>query len=310
MKKAVLRRGMCVKASGTPSAPPSTPKPRKFYVRPDQTGKVLGAALGTLLRLGTGALVDGYRVSFVKEPSTEEKTYSVARVAGYRVQEETKKGTWARPEQPLEFWEFESCPFCRKAREAVTLLDLDAIYYPVTDRSGTPETFRTMAKKIADEAGLQGRPRFPMMRDPNTGKVMYESDDIIQYLYEKYGGGSTPPLMLRMGFFTALTCGLASLAQGGAGGSYKPAKKAEQNLVLWSYEGSPFCKIVRAKLNELAIPHLIKSVPRGSAKRQQLYDLTGTFQAPYLEDPNTGVKMYESAEIVDYLQKEYALANV
>lgn len=31
------------------------------------------------------------------------------------------------------------------------------------------------------------------------------------------------------------------------------------------------------------------------------------WQAPYLEDPNTGVKMFESAEIVEYLKATYAL---
>lgn len=30
-------------------------------------------------------------------------------------------------------------------------------------------------------------------------------------------------------------------------------------------------------------------------------------QVPYLEDPNTGVGMFESAEIVDYLKATYAL---
>lgn len=29
-------------------------------------------------------------------------------------------------------------------------------------------------------------------------------------------------------------------------------------------------------------------------------------QAPYLEDPNTGVQMFESAEIVEYLKATYA----
>lgn len=30
-------------------------------------------------------------------------------------------------------------------------------------------------------------------------------------------------------------------------------------------------------------------------------------QVPYLEDPNTGVQMFESAEIIDYLRATYAL---
>jgi glutathione S-transferase len=31
----------------------------------------------------------------------------------------------------------------------------------------------------------------------------------------------------------------------------------------------------------------------------------GTFQVPYLEDPNTGVAMFESAEIIKYLRSRY-----
>lgn len=30
-------------------------------------------------------------------------------------------------------------------------------------------------------------------------------------------------------------------------------------------------------------------------------------QVPYLEDPNTGVQMFESAEIVEYLRSTYAI---
>lgn len=30
-----------------------------------------------------------------------------------------------------------------------------------------------------------------------------------------------------------------------------------------------------------------------------------TSTLPYLEDPNTGVKMYESSKIIDYLEQQY-----
>ena len=36
----------------------------------------------------------------------------------------------ARPERPLELYEFEGCPFCRLVREALTELDLDALVHP------------------------------------------------------------------------------------------------------------------------------------------------------------------------------------
>lgn len=48
------------------------------------------------------------------------------------------------------------------------------------------------------------------------------------------------------------------------------------------------------------------------------YKITNTFrlkimttdynlQVPYLEDPNTGIQMFESAEIVEYIKATYAL---
>lgn len=37
---------------------------------------------------------------------------------------------------------------------------------------------------------------------------MYESDAIIQYLFDKYGDGNVP-VALRAGFLTTLTAGLA-----------------------------------------------------------------------------------------------------
>ena len=35
---------------------------------------------------------------------------------------------------------------------------------------------------------MGGKSQFPYMVDPNTGTSMYESDDIIDYLFDKYGG--------------------------------------------------------------------------------------------------------------------------
>ena len=41
---------------------------------------------------------------------------------------------------------------------------------------------------------------------------MYESDDIIQYLFQQYGSGEVP-LLLRMGAVTTITCGLGLAAR-------------------------------------------------------------------------------------------------
>lgn len=144
------------------------------------------------------------------------------------------------------------------------------------------------------------------MLDPNTGISMYESDDIIKYLVGKYGDGSVP-LMLSLGIFTTLTAGLAMIGRLGKGSIYTPARLPEKPLELWAYEASPFCKIVREALVELELPHLYHCTPRGSPNRQNLFEKTGYAQVPYLEDPNTGVKMFESAEIVEFLRATYAV---
>ncbi|RWW85027.1 hypothetical protein BHE74_00006340 [Ensete ventricosum] len=126
------------------------------------------------------------------------------------------------------------------------------------------------------------------------------------------------------------------------GSSYSPSKLPPMPLEIWAYEGSPFCKIVREVLVELELPHILHRLvlqhragqPKEAGVLQEswtlsgsssplslslsLIDLNSSFevqlicvcffgQVPYLEDPNTGVKMFESAEIVDYLRTTYAL---
>ena len=41
---------------------------------------------------------------------------------------------------------------------------------------------------------------------------MYESDDIIHYLFKTYGDGQVP-LGLRLGFLTVLSCGISLAAR-------------------------------------------------------------------------------------------------
>ncbi|MQM03045.1 hypothetical protein Taro_035816 [Colocasia esculenta] len=290
------------------SPPPgfNPPQPKRFAVRPDKLLDILGASLALPFRLGTGVFVSGYSASLVSEADIPPGQYALG-IAGFKVKETSKLGP--RPEKPIEIYEFESCPFCRKVREMASILDLDVLYYPC------PRNGPNFRPKVLQMGGKQ---QYPYMVDPNTGVSMYESDEIIKYLVQKYGNGSVP-LMLSLGVITTLTEGFAMIGRMGKardlfspicclGSFYTPAKVPQEPLQLWAYEGSPFCKIVREVLVELELPHLLHSIARGSPKRQEFYERIGHFQVPYLEDPNTGVKMFESAEIVDYLRTTYALA--
>ncbi|MDJ0853114.1 MAG: glutathione S-transferase N-terminal domain-containing protein [Myxococcota bacterium] len=203
-----------------------------------------------------------------------------------------------RPEKTLELYEFEACPYCRKVREALTTLDLDAMIYPCP--KGGPR-FREQVKARG------GRAMFPYLVDPNTGKEMYESDDIVSYLYQHYGKGS-PPFLLRSGPQNDLSSMLASGWRPGFGTRYRGARAPELPLELYSFEASPFSRIVRERLSSLELPYLLHNVGRGSAKRPDFAKRAGKVMVPYLVDPNTGTEMFESADIVRYLQATYGEA--
>ncbi|KAF8753133.1 hypothetical protein HU200_011789 [Digitaria exilis] len=279
-------------------APPGfkTPEPKRFEVKDGQQGSVLGASLAIPLRLGTGVFVLGYSPSFVSPSEIPSDQYALE-FGSWKVKEESKIGQCKRPEKPIEIYEFEGCPFCRKVREMVSVLDLDVLFYPC------PQKGPTFRPKVLE---MGGKKQFPYMVDPNTGVAMYESDDIIKYLADTYGDGSVP-IMLSLGLLTAITAGLATLGRLGRGNSYTASKIPPKPIEIWAYEGSPFCRLVRETLVELELPHLLHSCARGSPKRQEFFKKMGTFQAPYIEDPNTGVKMFESAEIIQYLKATYAL---
>ena len=201
-----------------------------------------------------------------------------------------------RPEKPLELYEFEACPFCRKVREALSVLDLDAMIYPCP--KGGPR-FRQEVQRRG------GKQQFPYLVDPNTGTETYESDDIVRYLFERYGAGQ-PPLPLALGPITDATAFLASAARIGSGASYRQAKAPQRPLELWSFEASPFCRLAREALCELEIPYRLHNVAKGSAAREAFVARSGKMMVPYLVDPNADVAMFESADIVAYLNRTYA----
>lgn len=280
--------------------PPSTfskPDPRTFYVRPDKLADVASLSLGGALRLGSGALIEGYRV---RRPSKDETNDSSTTTDSKTPKFEEYSSTLpqTRPAKPLHLFEFEACPFCRKVREAVTMLDLDVIIFPC------PKGGLVYRPNIINKAG---KAQFPYLEDPNTGFQAYESDDILKYLYETYGPPSAK-VPFTLSSAAILSAGLASLLlrpkQGRArmDGKLVPAKKV---IEMWGYEASPFSKLVRETLNELEIAHLLHTTPRGSPTRKALKEMTGRIQTPYIIDQNTGINMWESAEICEYLRDTY-----
>ncbi len=216
------------------------------------------------------------------------------------------------PEKPLVLYEAEYCPYCRYVRETLTALDLDALIYPIPKRGQ-----RFKEQLLA--AG--GKPQIPFLVDPNSDSKLYESTSIVEHLYREYGPeGATVP---SLGIASSLN---ATLLRGSKGMFSAPGNAPKEPLELYSFEASPFARLVRETLCELEIPFLLRNVgktpgrlaewlppkmrhKRGyvpeSKKRQELAELGGRVMVPYMVDPNTGVSMYESADIQRYVRDVY-----
>lgn len=221
-----------------------------------------------------------------------------------------------QPEELLELYDMEGCPFCRVVREALTDLDLDAVIYPCP-KGGV--RFRPLVEKLG---GVQ---QFPFLMDPNTDEAMYESAEIIDYLYSTYGNKPAPRQWLLRTARTAGSFG-ASALRAGRGLRARNAALPEEPLELFSFEASPFARPVRELLTELEIPYILRQTGRTQAldwvlppmreriapdyrptqrNRVELMERTGRVAVPYLIDVNTDVELYESARIVQYLKDTY-----
>lgn len=201
----------------------------------------------------------------------------------------------ARPEKRLVIYEFEGCPFCRKVREALSILDLEAEIRPC------PKSGHRFRDELVERGG---KAQFPYLIDPNSGVEMYESAEIVDYLYAEYGQGSAPA-MIRGSAPATIAVALSGIGRGPAGAFVKPSKAPESPLELYSFEASPFCRLVRERLCELELTYTLHNVAWGSAAREAFVERSGKMQVPYLVDPNTGVEMFESAEILTYLDETY-----
>jgi len=205
------------------------------------------------------------------------------------------------PKELLELYDFEGCPYCRKVREALCELDLDYLVHPV----GKGSAHRAQLRDIG------GTVQAPYLIDPNTGTRLYESDEIIEYLNDTYGAGRRAGWSLPIpSFVDNLNSALASGVRLGRGVHCRVTDRQAQlqPLTLYNMEGSPYCRKVREALSELDLDTVIRNLPKGSPKRAALVQRAGKMQVPYLIDANTGREMYESDDILAYLEATYGPA--
>ena len=222
------------------------------------------------------------------------------------------------PIKLMKLFDIESCPHCRAVREALTALGLNAEIYPCPT-GGT--RYRAQALKATGTYAL------PLLVDDNTSMALQDSKVIVDYLFRTYGLQTTPA-SYRSSALRPWADAAASVVRGSRGVAARASQRPAKKLVLWSFESSPYARLVRERLCELEIAYVLRNIgkeqladmgpavqrikpgpykPLTGGLREKVLAEHGRVQVPYLEDPNTGVKLYESSVIIDYLESRYAI---
>jgi glutathione S-transferase len=200
-----------------------------------------------------------------------------------------------RPSKRFELYEREGCPHSRKVRDALSILDLDAIVHPC------PEGGTRFRARVEERRTFE----IPFLVDSDAGVQLTDSDAIVRHLFQTYGDGSVP-IALRAKILTDVSSLVASKLRGDKGNRVAPSKDPDDLLELYSYEASPHSRIVREVLTELEIPYVLHNLARESPRRASFVETFGKMQVPFLVDPQNGVQMFESREIVRYLEQRFA----
>eukprot|EP01062_Namystynia_karyoxenos_P036375 TRINITY_DN26490_c0_g1_i1.p2 TRINITY_DN26490_c0_g1~~TRINITY_DN26490_c0_g1_i1.p2 ORF type:complete len:314 (+),score=104.52 TRINITY_DN26490_c0_g1_i1:78-1019(+) len=219
-------------------------------------------------------------------------------------------------------YEFEGCPFCKKVREAASCLSLDLDVRPCPRETLQRYGVCRESRFRPEVQQLGGKLIFPFLAD--SGRHMYNSDDIVKHLWETYGGGARRPLnhwlgslvpqLQLVGLFLSAAC--RPLPQHGM--LRTPSHRPALQLELWSREPGPGCRIAREALSTLELPYRLRNLPlfaprekraeywrRFGAAAPLWARLLGVPQLPVLHDPNSGTTVRGGAAVAEYLFRTY-----
>ncbi|ESW20612.1 hypothetical protein PHAVU_005G001500 [Phaseolus vulgaris] len=198
----------------------------------------------------------------------------------------------------LQLFEFEACPFCRRVREALTELDLSVEVYPCPKGS-------VRHREVVSITG--GKEQFPFLIDKKKGISMYESGDIVKYLFEQYGEGRSPSSgLLESTIFTGWMPTILRAGRGMTRWVYSRPDPPPGKLELFSYENNPKARIVREALCELELPYILQNVGEGSHRMNLLLDASGSKEVPFFIDHSTGFQSGDCTTILSYLFETYS----
>lgn len=300
------------KVSAPPGFVPPDPKPLTITESTSLAG-ILTSAVGLALRLGTGAFVLGWKIDTIQAPEVNEegkRQYSL-KLLGSMIRLRDCSSVLSpsmQPKKKLVLYDNESCPYCKRVREMLNLLDITYECRPCFETNKNAWGMNNSNQNLL----------LPYLYDPNLDDTTFGDDEIIHKLLDRYG---PPPSEwdrkalwpIEFKAFSVITSQLATCVRGNPGVRQQTNARSDNDqmrpIELWGYECSPFVRPVKEKLCTLCLPHTVVSCSRGSSNRDKMVELTGRFQVPYIVDPNTGIEMFEGAEIVEYLEAVYTKSS-
>ncbi|MHA7899604.1 MAG: glutathione S-transferase N-terminal domain-containing protein [Henriciella sp.] len=192
------------------------------------------------------------------------------------------------PTSPLILYEFESCPFCRIAREQVSASGVSVQVKPC------PKGGMRYRPEVVEKGG---KAQFPYLIDPNVSAEghpadMYESADIAHYLREQYGHAARPPIHWA-GPVNHILSQFATVVRYLSGTIARPATAPEQPLLLYTSERSPGGRLVKELLCSKELEYVWS--PRSP----------DGLRTPTLKDPNADRTVTGGFAILHYLRRTY-----
>ncbi len=221
-------------------------------------------------------------------------------------------------EEALILFDREGCAECRRVRELLTELNLDVLIMPCPLKG----------KNIKQLRRQSGQDQLPFLVDPNTDAKRQGYVEIARYLYKQYRQSDFEEPEGLAATLDEYSSRFSSLLRLNAGNKAQKSRPAAEPLVLYSFESSPYTRPVRERLCELELPYFLVNIgkqqladmgpatfrfhtgdyqPLPGSKRERLLKQFGRVQVPFLVDPNTQSEVFESEDILRYLNKHYAL---
>lgn len=218
------------------------------------------------------------------------------------------------PKQLLVVYDRENDPDCRLLRELLTELQLDALVRPC------PNGGKRHARQLGRGAQL------PVLVDRDLDVRAGGLHACMEHVLTHYAQAGWSRALLDNALMR-LSSRLASALRGDVGLDATPSRAPRKPLELYSFESSPYSRLVRERLCELELPWILRSFgkeqladwgppsarltlkewsPKPGGRRERMLADTGKAQVPYLIDPNTKTELFESVRILEYLDQQYA----